>query len=127
MRLPLWCSTPIRRACLRHTEFQFDHVTARPLSRETWLTYATGYRDGNAGRDWILVTATPESAYLAGWRKANSRSAMVVALALVLSLVLAAALASMVTLPLRQHGARDADDGSRGPRRQGARQQIGGA
>ena len=23
------------------TEFRFDHVTARPLSRETWLTYAT--------------------------------------------------------------------------------------
>jgi PAS domain S-box-containing protein len=35
-------------------------------------------------------------------RKANSRSAMVFALALVLSLVLAAALASMVTAPLRQ-------------------------
>ena len=27
------------------TEFRFDHVTARPLSRETWLTYATRYRE----------------------------------------------------------------------------------
>ena len=83
------------------TEFQFDHVTAKPLSRETWLTYATAYRDDSAGHDWILVTAMPEAFYLAGLRKANSRSAMVFALALVLSLVLGAALASMVTAPLR--------------------------
>jgi len=84
------------------TEFQFDHVTAKPLSRETWLTYATAYRDHGAGHDWILMTAMPEAFYLAGLRKANSRSAMVLALALVLSLVLGAALASMVTAPLRQ-------------------------
>ena len=84
------------------TEFQFDHVTAKPLSRETWLTYATAYRDHSAGHDWILMTAMPEAFYLAGLRKANSRSAMVLALALVLSLVLGAALASMVTAPLRR-------------------------
>ena len=84
------------------TEFQFDHVTAKPLSRETWLTYATAYRDHGAGHDWTLMTAMPESFYLAGLRKANSRSAMVLALALVLSLVLGAALASMVTAPLRR-------------------------
>ena len=83
------------------TEFQFDHVTAKPLSRETWLTYATAYRNRSAGHDWILMTAMPEAFYLAGLRKANSRSAMVLALALVLSLVLGAALASMVTAPLR--------------------------
>jgi two-component system, sensor histidine kinase and response regulator len=82
-------------------EFQFDHVTAKPLSRETWLTYATAYRDHGADHDWILMTAMPEAFYLAGLRKANSRSAMVLALALVLSLVLGAALASMVTAPLR--------------------------
>jgi signal transduction histidine kinase/HAMP domain-containing protein/ActR/RegA family two-component response regulator len=84
------------------TEFRFDHVTQKPLSRETWLTYATPYREGSAGRHWILVTATPEAFYLAGLRLAGSRSAMVFALALVLSLVLAAALASMVTAPLRR-------------------------
>ena len=84
------------------TEFQFDHVTEKPLSRETWLTYATTYRNDNAGRDWILVTAMPEAFYLAGLHEANSRSAMVSALALVLSLVLAAALASVVTAPLRR-------------------------
>ena len=83
------------------TEFQFDHVTAKPLSRETWLTYATAYRDHSAGHDWILMTAMPETFFLAGLRKANSRSAMMLALALVLSLVLGAALASMVTAPLR--------------------------
>ena len=47
------------------------------------------------------MTAMPEAFYLAGLRKANSRSAMVLALALVLSLVLGAALASTVTAPLR--------------------------
>ena len=44
----------------------------------------------------------PEAFYLAGLRTANSRSAMVLALALVFSLILAAALASMVTAPLRR-------------------------
>ena len=44
----------------------------------------------------------PEAFYLAGLRVANSRSAMVFALALLLSLVLTAALASIVTAPLRR-------------------------
>jgi HAMP domain-containing protein len=83
-------------------EFQFDHVTEKPLSREAWLTYATSYRDDSAGHDWIVVTAMPEAFYLAGLRTANSRSAMVVALALVFSLILAAALATTVTAPLRR-------------------------
>ena len=50
----------------------------------------------------MLVTAMPEAFYLAGLRTANSRSAMVFALALVLSLVLAAVLASIVTAPIRR-------------------------
>ncbi len=82
-------------------EFPFDYVAAKPLSRETWLTYASAYRDHTTGQDWTLVTATPEGFYLAGLRRANSRSAMVFAIALVLSLVLGAALASMMTAPLR--------------------------
>jgi PAS domain S-box-containing protein len=86
-------------------EFPFDYVSAKPLSRETWLTYASAYRDDSNGQHWVLVTAMPEAFYLAGLRKANSRSAMVFALALVLSLVLGAALASMMTAPLR-HMAR---------------------
>src|SRR5262245_52626281 len=83
-------------------EFQFDHVTEKPLSRESWLTYATTYRDDRAGRGWILITAMPDAFQLAGLRQANSRSAMVFALALVLSLVLAAALAALMTAPLRR-------------------------
>jgi signal transduction histidine kinase len=83
-------------------EFRFDHVTAKPLSRETWLTFATTYSDVNAGRDWILVTAMPEAFYLAGVRMGSSRAAMVFAMALALSLLLAAVLASMVTAPLRR-------------------------
>ena len=84
------------------TEFQFDHVTAKPLSRETWLAHAATYRDDSTDRHWMLVTAMPEAFYLAGLRTANSRSAMVFALALVLSLVLAAVLASIVTAPIRR-------------------------
>jgi signal transduction histidine kinase/FixJ family two-component response regulator len=83
-------------------EFQFDHVTAKPPSREAWLTYAARYDAEPAGRHWILVTAMPEAFYLAGVHAGNSRSAMVFALALVLSILLAAALASMVTAPLRR-------------------------
>src|SRR5215471_2566239 len=95
------------------TEFQFDHVTERPPSRQTWLAYATTYRDEAAGRHWVLITAMPEAFYLAGLRVANSRSAGIFALALVLSLVLAAALASMVTAPLRRM-ARATRDMARG-------------
>ena len=84
------------------TEFRFDHVTAKPLSRETWLTYATTYHDDGSDRHWILVTAMPEAFYLAGLRVGSSRTAMVFALALVISLMLAAALASIVTAPLRR-------------------------
>jgi PAS domain S-box-containing protein len=105
------------------TEFQFDHVTAKPLSRETWLTYATAYRDHSTGHDWILMTAMPESFYLAGLRKANSRSAMVLALALVLALVLGAVLASMVTAPLRHmaHATRTMAGGDMSVRVPGAK------
>src|SRR5262249_35933535 len=55
-------------------DFHFDHIPEKPLPRETWLTYATAYDDDSAGRHWILVTAMPESFYLAGLREANSRS-----------------------------------------------------
>jgi PAS domain S-box-containing protein len=84
-------------------QYRFDHVTAEPLSRETWLAYASAYRDRRGGRaDWILVTVMPETYYLAGVHAGNSRSAMVFAIALLLSLAVAAALASMVTAPLRR-------------------------
>src|SRR5262249_60784527 len=57
------------------TEFQFDHVTERPPSRQTWLAYATTYRDEAAGRHWILITAMPEAFYLAGLRVGHSPAA----------------------------------------------------
>jgi two-component system, sensor histidine kinase and response regulator len=82
-------------------EFRFDHVTAKPPSRETWLTHSTTYREG-AGRGWTLVTAMPEAFYLSGIRAGHGRAAIVFALALVLSLLLAAVLASIVTAPLRR-------------------------
>lgn len=84
-------------------QYRFDHVTAEPLSRETWLSYASTYEDRQGGfSHWILVTVMPEAYYLAGIRAGNSRSAMVFAIALLLSLGIAAVLASMVTAPLRR-------------------------
>ena len=82
-------------------ELKFDHVTAKPLSRDTWLTQATTYDRGPAS-GWTLVTAMPESYYLSGLRAGHGRSAIVFALALVISLILAAILASTVTAPLRR-------------------------
>jgi PAS domain S-box-containing protein len=85
-------------------QFLVDHVTERPLSRQTWLTYASVYPLARLGRDddWILVTAMPETSYLAGVQSGNSRSAMVFATALLASLGLAAAMAAVVTAPLRR-------------------------
>jgi len=84
-------------------EFRFDHVTARPLSREAWLGRASTYRDPRGGRDeWVLTTLMPESYYLAGVHAGNSRSALVFALALFLSLALAAVLSQKVTAPIRR-------------------------
>ena len=107
-------------------EFQFDHVTEKPLSRETWLTYATTYRDDGAGRDWILVTAMPEAFYLAGLRDGQQPFGD-------------GARSGACVLPragrgtgvdgdraASAHGKRDTDDGAGRPERTGARQQIGG-
>jgi signal transduction histidine kinase/ActR/RegA family two-component response regulator len=79
-------------------EFSFDHVTERPLARETWLTLAAPYA-ARAGRhtDWTVVTALPASYYLAGIRAGHSRSALVFAVALLLALAVAGTLASNVT------------------------------
>ena len=85
-------------------QLRFDHVTAEPLSRVTWLTHARAYRnrDGAYDADWLLITTTPESFYLAGIHRGNSRSAMVFALALLLALAVAGAIASIVANPLRR-------------------------
>jgi PAS domain S-box-containing protein len=85
-------------------QLQVDHVTTKPLSRQRWLTYASAYPFGHVGRDddWILVTAMPETSYLAGVQTGHSRSAMVFAVALLAALGLAAAMGSTVTAPLRR-------------------------
>jgi len=82
-------------------EFRFDHVIEKPLSRDTWLTHATRYDHGPV-HGWMLITAMPESFYLSGLRAGHGHSAIVFALALVISLILAAVLASAVTAPLRR-------------------------
>lgn len=84
-------------------EFRFDQVTARPLSRETWLARAIEYRDPRRPSDtFILTTVLPEAYYLAGVKAGNSRSAMVIAFSLLSSLAIAAFLASRVTSPLQK-------------------------
>jgi signal transduction histidine kinase/FixJ family two-component response regulator/PAS domain-containing protein len=79
----------------------FDHLSTQPLSRETWLAYAAEYRDARGRSDWTILTVIPEAFYLSGVRAGNSRFAMVFAVGLLLSLVVAAILASVVTTPMR--------------------------
>jgi two-component system, sensor histidine kinase and response regulator len=81
-------------------QFQFDIVTAKPLSREAWLSRATPYQDRSGKTNWVVMTAMPAAYYLEGVRVGNSRSAMVFAAALVMSLVVAAYLATIVATPI---------------------------
>lgn len=81
-------------------QFQFDIVTSKPLARETWMSLATPYRDRSGEKDWVLLTAMPAAYYLEGVRTGNSRSAMIFAVALTMSLVLAAYLATIVATPI---------------------------
>ncbi|MCV2218488.1 ATP-binding protein [Thauera sp. Sel9] len=84
-------------------QFRFVRIDPKPLSRETWFARATAYQDRSGGHnDWIMVTAMPESYYLSGIQTGNSRSAVIFALALLLSLAVAAVLASKVTAPIRR-------------------------
>lgn len=82
-------------------QFRFDIVKSKPLSRETWLTQATPYQDKRGGhQNWILMTSIPEAYYLEGVRTGNSQSAMVFAVALILSLIVVILLAAIVTNPI---------------------------
>ncbi|KQV86685.1 hypothetical protein ASD15_29330 [Massilia sp. Root351] len=83
-------------------QLDFDVLTSKPLSRERWLLQATPYLDRNGGHDWLLLTAMPQAWYQDGVRAGNSQSAMVVAVALLLSLVAASLLSAMVTAPIRR-------------------------
>ncbi len=84
-------------------QFHFDHVIKKPLTRQIWLACATAYQDQRGAHPgWMVLTLMPESYYLAGVHAGNSRSALVFALALLLSLAVAALLAAMVTKQLRR-------------------------
>ncbi|MBA5686628.1 ATP-binding protein [Rugamonas apoptosis] len=84
------------------TQFNFDVISSKPLSRETWLMQATPYQDRAGHTDWLLLTAMPEAYYLEGVRTGNSQSAMVFALALLTTLVAAIGLSAIVTAPIRR-------------------------
>ncbi|MES2151318.1 MAG: ATP-binding protein [Pseudomonadota bacterium] len=84
------------------TPFRFDVISAQPLSRETWLAQATPYSDKGGHVDWIVVTAIPEANFLGEIRSGGSQSAMVVALALFLALLMAALLAGGVSASTRR-------------------------
>ena len=83
----------MRRGCVGYPRagegvpLRFRHPDATVPGDVVGLRDAVSRR---AQRRWILVTAMPEAFYLAGSRTANSRTAMVFAVALLLSLVLAA-------------------------------------
>ncbi len=83
-------------------EFRFVVVTARPLSRENWLARATRYSDNARQVSWVIVTAMPESYYLAPVREGGSRTAMLSAVALSAALALAALLAAVVVTPIQR-------------------------
>ena len=99
----------------------------RPLSRETWLTYATRYREDAGGRHWTLVTAMPEAFYLAGMRgRQQPLGDGVRARAGALPRAgRGTGVDGDRTAPA--HLARHAGHGSRRPERAGAGQQAGGA
>jgi signal transduction histidine kinase len=81
-------------------QLHFDVITSKPLARESWLMQVTPYQDRSGHTDWLLLTAMPESWYLEGVRTGNSQSAMVFAVALMLTVVGAIVLSSLVTAPV---------------------------
>ncbi len=81
---------------IKSQHFSFDVVTSKPLSRESWFSYATPYEK----KGWIIIVSIPASYYLEGVRTGKSQSAMIVAIALFLALIIAAILATVVTKPI---------------------------
>ncbi|HWO10850.1 MAG TPA: ATP-binding protein, partial [Polyangiaceae bacterium] len=97
----------------RPVELVVEHVSERPLARDTWRARAAPYR-GPARVDWILMSLMPEAFYLAGVRTGNTHSALLFAGALLLALICAGFLAAAVTGTLRTfaQGARAIAAGS---------------
>ena len=95
-------NVPVLAALKTARQLQFDIITSKPLAREAWLMQVTPYQDRSGGTDWLLLTAMPESWYLEGVRTGNSQSAMVFAVALLLTLIAAILLSALVTAPIRR-------------------------
>jgi len=83
-------------------QFTFDVVRSKPLSRETWMAQATPYRHAKQDLSWMVLTVIPAAFYQEGVRIGNSQSAMILALALALSLIAAVTFSSMVTAPIKR-------------------------
>ncbi len=88
--------------------FRFPVVNAKPLAREMWLAQVTPYADNKQELDVLVITAMPESHYLASVQAGGSRAATLSALALTAALALAALLAGLVAKPIEHlaHSAR---------------------
>ncbi|MCW7492971.1 ATP-binding protein [Leptospira sp. 2 VSF19] len=80
--------------------FSFAVVTKKPLSRENWNAMVTQYSHPKLKEKTYLITLFPNSFYLSGVITGNSKSAMVFAWAILLSLILAAVVAEFVTRPV---------------------------
>lgn len=78
-------------------EFRFDVITPKPLTRETWFARAIPY-----GENAVLIAEVPESYFLKGIQIGSSHTAMVLAIALSLSLVAAWYVSTTVTSPILQ-------------------------
>lgn len=90
------------------------HVTlksARKLSREKWLI---DIRPIGGNKIYSLITAMPESYYLAGVRKGQTDSSLIFALGLVLVLFITGVLGAMVITPIRRacHAAHELSHGN---------------
>lgn len=83
-------------------EFVFEYVTNKPLSRQQWLAHAHVHRQPATLRQWTIVTALPASVYLEGVSRGSQHAAIIFALSLLSSLVLAALLAALVSAPLKR-------------------------
>ncbi|ALN88578.1 sensory box protein [Lysobacter capsici] len=81
--------------------FRFAISGMQPFGGESWLGRITPYHSPGGDREWWLVTALPESNFLGVIQEGNSRAAMVFTVALIVTVLMAAFLATLVTKPLR--------------------------
>lgn len=80
--------------------FEFDTLTAQPLSRQTWLAQAVPYQNQTA--NWTIIVCLPESYYLEGVAAGRSQSAIVFSVALVLAVLMAVGISNLITAPIRR-------------------------